>query len=439
MPRKWVYPAGVKGKFQTLHRVTGVLLQAFLFVTPWVMVAGLPAVQIDIPARRVVALGSIYTASDAIFLVLALLTALFSLFLVTALWGRLWCGFACPQTVFLEEWVRPIEALVEGERGVRMARAKEPWAWKNLWRRIVKLTAFAALATLAAMTTVSWFTGARALWTGQSSVAAYVVMGILAALLFADFAWFREQFCTYVCPYARFQGALTDGGSLTVQYEVSLGEPRAKPRARAATETAAPATPSPFGACIDCGKCVAVCPQGIDIREGFQLECIACFRCVDACEGVMAKQGHENLITFTPLEPGPRVRPRAVAYGALLTGLVTAMVLLVATHAELQASVARAPGTLFVVDADGWTRNTYFLKVVNTSLEREDAVVHTEGLPEDAQVLVTSVSLEPAGTTTVPVVVRLRAPAGPVTPLTFTIVTDDGRVRLPATFTAAGG
>ncbi|MES2642787.1 MAG: cytochrome c oxidase accessory protein CcoG [Myxococcota bacterium] len=456
MSRKWVYPASVKGKFQKLHRVTGVLLQAFLFVTPWVMVSGRPAVQIDIPARRVFALGSIYTASDAIFLVLALLTALFALFLVTALWGRLWCGFACPQTVFLEEWVRPIETWIEGERGVRMARAKAPWAWKNLWRRVAKLSVFAALAVFASMTAVSWFAGARALWTGQSGLAAYVVMGILAAVVFADFAWFREQFCTYVCPYARFQGALTDGGSYTVQYEVSLGEPRAKPRAAARAAAPAigapvppvtvapnyaltPAGPVAVGACIDCGKCVAVCPQGIDIREGFQLECIACFRCVDACEGVMAKQGHANLITYAPLERSEgKIRPRTVAYGALLTGLCTAMVLLLATHAELQASVARAPGTMFVVDADGWTRNTYLLKVVNTSLAAEEAVVHTDGLPTDADVRVSSVRLEPAGTTTVPVVVRVRAPDGPSTPLTFTIVTDDARVVLPATFTAGG-
>ncbi len=422
MRRQWVYAASVKGRFQTVHRWTGVLLQAFLFVTPWVYVAGRPAVQFDIPARRVFALGEVYTASDAIFLVLALLIAMFSLFLVTALWGRLWCGYGCPQTVFLEEWVRPLEKWFEGERGVRMARARDPWAWKNLWRRSAKLTTFAVLAGLVSMTTVSWFAGARPLWTGQASVAAYVMVGVLSATLFADFAWFREQFCNYLCPYARFQGALADDASITVHYEVALGEPRGAE-----------------GACIDCKKCVAVCPQGIDIRQGYQLECVACARCVDACEGVMAKLGHPSLITYKPLEPRSTLRPRTVAYGALLSGLVTALVFQVATHDAIDASIARAPGTLFVVDADGWTRNTYLLKVVNTSLSPMAATVTAEGLPAGAELTVAPVRIAPAGTATVPVVVRMAAPEGPITQVTFSVDTGDGTVRLPATFTAGGG
>ncbi|MDP2307284.1 MAG: cytochrome c oxidase accessory protein CcoG [Pseudomonadota bacterium] len=433
MSRQWVHTASVKGRFQRIHRWTGFFLQAFLFVTPWLVVAGRPAVQIDIPARRVFALGAVYTASDAIFLVLALLIALFSLFLVTALWGRLWCGYGCPQTLFLEEWVRPLEKWIEGERGVRMARARAPREWKNLWRRIAKLTAFAVLAVAVSMTAVSWFAGARPLWTGQSSAAAYVMVGVFSAGLFADFAWFREQFCNYLCPYARFQGALSDKGSLTVQYEVALGEPRG---ARGAAQAADAAT---AGACIDCKKCVAVCPQGIDIREGFQLECVACARCIDACEGVMAKQGHEGLISYKPLTPQPKLRPRTVAYGALLTGLVTALVFQVATHDAIDASIARAPGTLFVVDADGWIRNTYLLKVINTSLSPMEATVAVEGLPVDAELSVAPVRIAAAGTATVPVVLRMRAPEGPITRLTFTVDTDGGHARLPATFTAGGG
>ncbi len=422
MARQWVYTAGVKGRFQKIHRWTGLFLQAILFVTPWISIEGRPAVRIDLPARRIFALGSVYTASDAIFLVLALLVAVFGLFLVTALWGRLWCGYACPQTVFLEEWIRPIEKLVEGERGVRMQRAKAPWAWPNLWRRVVKLTAFAGVAVLVGMTTVSWFAGARELWTGAAGVGAYGTVAFLAAVMFADFAWFREQFCNYLCPYARFQGALSDEGSLAVHYSVDRGEPR-----------------KGGGDCIDCKKCVAVCPQGIDIRQGFQLECIACGRCIDACDGVMGKLGKPNLITYQPLEKKPLLRPRTVAYGALLLGLTTALVFNVATHDGLDASVARAPGTLFTVDADGWTRNVYLLKVVNTSLRPGDAVVKAEGLPVDAEVTIPPVRLDPAATTTVPVVVRVREPAGPITRYRFTVTTGDSSVELPATFTAAGG
>lgn len=438
MPRQWVYTASIKGRFQKIHRWTAFLLQAFLFVTPWVYVAGRPAMQIDIPARRVFALGAVYTASDAIFIVLGLLIALFALFLVTALWGRLWCGYGCPQTLFLEEWVRPLEAWIEGERGARMARARAPWVWKNLWRRIAKLTVFALLAVLVSMTTVSWFAGARLLWTGQASVAAYAMVGVLSAGLFADFAWFREQFCNYLCPYARFQGALADAGSMTVQYEVALGEPRA---VRGSTKEGAATglAPSVGGACIDCKKCVAVCPAGIDIRDGFQLECVACFRCIDACEGVMGKLGQPSLITYKQLEPQAKVRPRTVAYGALLTGLVTALVFVVATHDGIDASIARAPGTLYVVDADGWVRNTYLLKVVNTSLAPMAATIAAEGLPNGAELTSPPVTIGPAGTATVPVIVRMLAPDRPITPLTFTVDTGDSHVRLPATFTAGGG
>jgi cytochrome c oxidase accessory protein FixG len=411
----------VKGRFQRIHRLTGFALQAFLFVTPWIQVAGHPAVQLDIPARRVYALGGVYTAADAIFLVLFLLIAVFGLFMFTALWGRLWCGYGCPQTVFLEEWVRPLETWIEGERGKRMARARDPWKFENAWRRFAKWGAFAALAGVVALTTVSWFAGARELWTGGAGVAAYTMVGVLTVGIFLDFAWFREQFCNYLCPYARFQGALSDDGSLTISYAAERGEPRGDE-----------------GACIDCKKCVAVCPQGIDIREGFQLECIACGRCIDACEGVMGKRGQPSLILYRPLKKSPTIRPRTVAYGAILTGLVLALVVAVETHEALQASVVRAPGTMFVIDNDGWTRNTYLLKVVNTSLEPEEATVQAEGLPAGAEVNVPPVHLAAAGTATVPVIVRVKDPGAPVTPLTFTVATDDANVRLAATFTAEG-
>lgn len=422
MARQWVFPASVKGRFQRVHRLTGIFLQAILFVTPWILISGRPAVQIDIPARRIFALGGVYTASDAIFLVLALLIATFGLFMVTALWGRLWCGYACPQTVFLEEWIRPIEHFIEGERGVRMRRAKEPWKFDNVWRRFAKWAAFLAVSGLVAMMTVSWFAGARPLWGGEAGSSAYTMVGILTTVMFVDFAWFREQFCNYLCPYARFQGALADEGSVTIHYEVELGEPRGAE-----------------GACIDCKKCVTVCPQGIDIRQGYQLECVACARCVDACEGVMAKRGHDSLIKYKALKPRSVLRPRTFAYAGLMTGLVTALVVVVALHDGLDATINRVPGSLYIVDADGWTRNTYLLKVVNTSLEHEDAVVFTSGLPEGTEVIVQNVALEPAGTTTIPVVVRMKQPGGPITRYTFTVATDDTRVDLPATFAAAGG
>lgn len=425
MRRSWVYALDVKGRFQRIHRWSGLLLQGLLFGVPWLTVGGHPAVRIDLPARRVYALGAIFTPQDAVYLVLIWLMATFSLFLFTALYGRLWCGYGCPQTVFLEEWIRPLETLIEGSRGVRMARDRKGWTW----RKGVKWAAFAGVAIVVTLTCMSWFTGARALWTGQAGGTAYAISAVLATGLFLDFAWFREQFCTYLCPYARFQGALTDPQSLVVAYQVGLGEPRRG-----------------SGACIDCGKCAAVCPQGIDIRDGYQLECITCGRCIDACDEVLGKRGQPGLIRYTPLvapASGTRalIRPRTVAYGALLFGLAAAFVATLASHHALSANVSRAPGTLYVIDPDGWTRNTYLLQVTNQGGEDRDYTVSVEGLPAGAEQLAAPIALASSRSATVPLIVRI--PPGGVAertlPLTITVSDGDDAVSLAATFKGTGG
>ncbi|MDP2311640.1 MAG: cytochrome c oxidase accessory protein CcoG [Pseudomonadota bacterium] len=449
----------MKGRFQRIHRWTGLALQAFLFGTPWIMVAGHPAVQFDIGAGRAFLLGNVFTPRDTIFLVLLGLFAAFSLFFFTALYGRLWCGYACPQTVFLEEWVRPIETFIEGERGVRRARDQRGWTFDRIWRKAAKWSAFAVLASVVAMTFVSWFAGARPLWSGSASVAAYGFTAFFAVTMFLDFAWFREQFCNYLCPYARFQGALADDGSLVVAYQAELGEPRqsrstrvSKAKAAAAPPVAvapvapvvavaavAPAEVEGEGRCISCDKCVAVCPQGIDIRQGFQLECITCARCVDACEGVMQKSGYaESLIVYKPLVKQPAVRPRTIAYGTLLTGLAVAMGVLLAGRGELDATVARAPGTLYTVDTDGWIRNTFLLRVSNDSLEPIDISV-TALLP-GAELLVPPMHVAAAASGMAPVVVRI-PPGGSedrTLPLVLVVSAGDTHVDVRTTFKSGG-
>ncbi len=477
--RRWIYALDVQGRYQTVHRWTGRALQLFLVSVPWFLVAGRPAVQFDLVARRLYLLGGIYTAQDSIFLVFAGLGAAFSLFLFTALYGRLWCGYACPQTVFLEEWIRPIEAMVEGPRGVRMARDRGPWTAGRAGRKALKWSLFAVIAGGVAMAFTSWFVPARTLWLGLADPAAYGFVAVLAALLFWDFAWFREQFCNYLCPYARFQGALTDDQSLVVAYNAGLGEPRGKARGdntrRATRQNAADAQSSgiavlrvgesqPLGACIDCKKCVAVCPQGVDIREGFQLECINCARCVDACDDVFAKLRDKDssgeptpggvpqksnaglgLIQYTSLSRASLLRPRTIAYGALLAAIFTALLVLGFGHHDLRANLARAPGTLYVVDADGWTRNTYLLQVTNNSADPAPIAVTVEGLPEGSRVDVTPVTVAPAATVTVPMIVRV-APdptASRTLPLTVTVASHPAEgghadsVAIAATFKSA--
>jgi cytochrome c oxidase accessory protein FixG len=431
--RKWVYAERVTGHYQVLHRWSGRALLAFLVITPWLRIAGHPAVRIDLPARRVYALGTIFTAADGFLMVLMGLLAAFSLFFFTSLYGRLWCGYACPQTVFLEEFIRPIERFTEGDRAMRMKRDAGPWTGEKIARKAAKFAAFAAVAAFVSMSFQSWFAGAPEIWMGMAGPVDYTLVGIFSAGWFLDFAWFREQLCNYVCPYARFQGALADEESQVVMYDLDRGEPRGK----AAKDR---------GGCIDCNKCVVVCPQGIDIRNGYQLECITCGRCIDACESVMGKLGHPTLVKYGTIAETqgkkPRlIRPRTVVYAGLLTAVSAAIVSVIAFHEPLEAHVQRAPGSLYTVDEDGWIRNTFMLKLVNNDVDPkpERFAVAIEGL-EDAELIAPDVELGSTESRTVPLVVRVKASDDmPRTiPFSVKVSTDDGEVVQETTFKTPG-
>ena len=431
--RQKVQVADVRGRFQRLHRQTAVALQAIFFLVPWIPVNGHPMVQFDLVARRLYAFGAVFTPRDTFFLVLIGLIGAFGLFFFTSLYGRIWCGYACPQSFFLEEWIRPIERWIEGSRGKRMQLDRAPWSFDKAWRKLAKWTLFAVAAAVIASTFTTWFSGARAYWTGAAPAGAYSFAGAVALFLFADFVWFREQACNYLCPYARFQGALTDDHSLVVSYDFGLGEPRGK---KGKVE----------GDCIDCKKCVTVCPQGIDIRQGFQLECITCGRCVDACHGVMDKFGQASLIRYTTqaAEEGREtrgVRPRTVAYSVILTLLISTFVIGLATRTPLQAHLQRLPGTLYQIDEDGWTRNTFLLQLAQNAGSVGDGVVTVElvGIDE-AELIVPQIELAHDQQTTVPVIVRLAPEAltERTLPLTLVVRSGDQEIEVSGTFKSEG-
>ena len=332
---------------------------------------------------------------------LLLLFLAFSLFFFTSLYGRLWCGFGCPHTVMLDTWVRPLERWIEGERTTRQRRDAGPLTFDKAWRKSVKWALYALAACIVSMSFMSFFAGARALWTGHGGPVEYALVGIFAAAWFFDFVWFREQFCNYLCPYARFQSAMVDLHTLLIAYDERRGEPRGGKTAKV------------DGRCLACEKCVSVCPQGIDIRNGFQLECIACARCVDACTGVMGKVGHETLISYTTTaqqhgyQPR-RVRPRTVAYAAMLSGIAAVAILMLFTRVPFEASVARVPGSLYSVDPDGYVRNTYLLRIANNDAQAGQAAfrVSVEG-PEQAQVVAPTIELASMESRIIPLVVRI--------------------------------
>lgn len=427
--REWVYPQSIDGPYMKLRRVAFVALHAVLFISPWITMKGHPLLQIDIPARRVFLFGSVFTPADTLLLALFLFFMAFSLFFFTAIFGRIWCGYACPQTVFLESWIRPLELWIEGDRTQRKRRDAQPLSFDRVWRKLLKWSAFGVVAFLLAMAIVSVFAGARPLWGGDAGPVAYSLVGVLTLLWYADFTWFREQFCIYLCPYARFQSALTDDETLLVSYDEPRGEPRGPKR-------------GPEGGCIDCKKCVVVCPQGIDIRDGFQLECIQCARCIDACESVMERFDQPTLVRYSSIAADRgakwrKVRPRTVVYGGLLLGLMGAMATIIAVRVPFEAAVNRAPGTLFQVDADGFVRNTYLLHVTNkdAAAEASTFLVDLEGL-EGALVTMPELTLEAEESRTIPLIVRLPTTTleSRTIPFRLRVSSGEGEIVLPTTF-----
>lgn len=427
--REWVYPQSIDGFFMRLRRGAFLLLHVLLFVAPWLTMRGHPLLQIDLPARRVFLFGAIFTPSDTIFFALLLFFLAFALFFFTTIFGRVWCGYACPQTVFLESWIRPIEIWIEGDRTQRKRRDAQGVTFDWAWRRALKWAVFLTVSFMLAMAIMSLFSGARPLWTGQASATSYTLVAILTAFWYVDFTWFREQFCIYLCPYARFQSALTDAETLLISYEEPRGEPRNAKR-------------GPEGGCIDCKKCVVVCPQGIDIRDGFQLECIQCARCIDACESVMAKFDQPTLVRYSSIArdegvPRRRFRPRTLVYGTLMTGLVAVGIVLLMARIPFEATVNRAPGSLYTVDADGFVRNTYLLQITNNEAQSAEVLygVRLEGL-EGAQILASPLTLRAEETRTVPLIIRIRQSeiTDRTIPFRVIITSPSAELQIPTTF-----
>src|SRR5690606_16874734 len=279
---------------------------------------------------------------------------------------------------------------------------------------------------------MSFFRPAWVLWTGNAGPVSYALVGIFTAGWFLDFTWFREQFCNYLCPYARFQSAMTDDNTLIIAYDPARGDPRG---GKGAKEE---------GRCIECNKCVTGCPQGIDIRQGFQLECITCARCIDACTDVMGRFGHESLIQYGSLAAlaGKRTRfwrPRTVAYAAVLTTIVAVASALVMVRVPFEASVSRTPGSLDTIEADGWVRNTYLLRIANNRPGMSMSFdVSVDGI-QNAEVLTPSLELDEAENRMVAMVVRVPAAAATsrTLPLRVHITSDSGERVLSTTFKTA--
>lgn len=357
--RRWLQPRLARGRFLLRRRIVAFGLIALFVLLPRIRIGGRPAVLIDLVTREINLFGTVFRPTDGFMLALFGLTVVMSVFLVTALWGRVWCGWGCPQSVYLEHVFRPIERLLQGSHGQR----KEPW------RKIVKWIVFAGLAFALSNVFLAYFVGTDRLeqWVFHSPSEHPIGFGIVmfvSALMLFDFGWFREQMCIVACPYGRLQSVLLDKQSLIVGYDVKRGEPRTKAKKK---------LPVVGGDCVDCGACVAVCPTGIDIRQGLQMECIGCTQCIDACDGIMDKLGRKRgLIRYTSQDElagkgRHLLRVRTIVYPLLIALASGGLVFMLLTRAGTEVSVERVQGTTFVELPDGQISSQARLRIENES------------------------------------------------------------------------
>ncbi len=378
-----IHPREVNGRFDRLRRVAVFVLLGLFYVVPWLKWDGRQAVLFDLPARKFYILGLVLWPQDFIFLTWILVLLGLSLFFFTALAGRLWCGFACPQTVWTEVFVW-LEHAVEGDRARRIKLDRAPWTPGKVARKAAKQALWIGFA----------------LWTGLSFVGYFVPMPLLTqdiltrslggwalfwtlfygAATYVNAGYMREQVCKYMCPYARFQSAMFDRDTLIITYDAKRGEPRGA-RARGVDYKA-----KGLGECIDCTLCVQVCPTGIDIRKGLQYECIACAVCIDACDGVMDKVGYpRGLIRYTTQNaldgrPSRALRPRTLVYATLLTIIFAVGFSALLMRKTVALDVIRDRNALYQETARGEIENVYNLKILNKDQQAHTYRLAVEGI-----------------------------------------------------------
>ena len=420
--REDIFPREIKGRYATLRWACVWLTQILFYGLPWLNMNGRQAVLFDLASRKFYLFGMVFWPQDFIYLAALLIVCAYGLFLVTAVAGRVWCGFACPQTVYTEIFLW-IERKIEGSRSSQIRLARQPWNTEKTAKRTAKHLSWGAVALFTGFSFVGYFTPIRSLGGEIASfgLGPWETFWILfySFATYGNAGWLREQVCKYMCPYARFQSAMFDKDTLIVTYDVARGEPR-NGRRKGEAKTSAGAS----GDCIDCSLCVQVCPTGIDIRNGLQYECIGCAACVDACNIVMDKvQRPRGLIRYATenglaqrlgaLEIRRRMlRPRVLVYGAVLVLLIATMGTSLALRNPLKLDVIRDRGSMGREVEDDRIENVYRLQVMNTGETAQMLQVSVSGIPSATVVDEGPIAIDGATTRAVPVRVRVDPGAG---------------------------
>ncbi|WP_285411371.1 cytochrome c oxidase accessory protein CcoG [Variovorax sp. efr-133-TYG-130] len=416
---KKIYPRTVRGVFARWRWAMVFLTQLVFYGMPWVEWGGRQVVLFDLAARRFFIFGLVLYPQDLIYLSGLLVISALSLFLFTAVAGRLWCGYACPQTVYTEIFMW-VEHRIEGNRTARMRLDAEPMSLEKLVKKWAKHIIWIGIALWTGFTFVGYFTPIRELGMAflQTQMGSWEVFWVFfyGLATYGNAGFMREQVCKYMCPYARFQSAMFDRDTLIVTYDPARGEPRAPRRKGPDPRTLA------LGDCIDCGLCVQVCPTGIDIREGLQYECIGCGLCVDACDTVMTKMSYAPRLIRYDTHNGMEgrwsrrqllrrvLRPRVLVYAAILALLVTGLLASLVTRTPLKVDVVRDRASLARIVEGGRLENVYRLQIMNATEQPQRYRIAAHGIeglsvsPDEA------VAVEPAQSRWV--AVRLQVPYG---------------------------
>ena len=368
--RMWVYPRKPAGRFHRARAWLSALLLLVMFGGPFVRINGEPLLMMNVVDRQFV------------ILAIGLLVFLTGIAVFTAAFGRLWCGWLCPQTVLMEMVFRKIEYFIEGDASEQRALDRAPWTAAKTLRKLAKHGAFLALSFLVGNTLLAYIIGTDALYrivtdNPANHLAGLTFMILFTLLFYGIFARFREQACTFICPYGRFQSTLLDENSIVVAYDFKRGEQRGILRRQQSAEARHAAG---RGDCIDCHQCVSVCPTGIDIRNGTQMECVHCTACIDACDHVMDKIAKpRGLIRYASLdgiqrgEKRLKITPRLVGYSVLLVALIGLECFLLFNRTAVDTTLLRAPGSLYQQMPEGKIGNLYTVKLINKT-GREIAV-----------------------------------------------------------------
>ena len=369
--RIWIYPKKQKGRFYTARTIVSFFLLAFLFITPWIKVEGHPFMLFNFFERKFIVFGLAFGPQDFYIFAIGFISLLVFVVLFTAIYGRIFCGWICPQTVFMEMVFRKIEYFIEGDAAKQRALNKAPWSGKKIFKKTIKQLIFFAIAVLIGNTFMAYIVGIDETLkiithSPFEHLSGFIAVMVFSGVFYYVFSQFREQACTIVCPYGRLQGVLLDPNTVVVAYDYVRGEPRGKLDKE---------NPNKNGDCIDCHLCVAVCPTGIDIRNGTQLECVNCTSCIDACDSIMDKiEKPRGLIRYASMKGIAekikfKISPRIILYSVLLVLLLTIFTTLLFTREDIKVNILRSPGKIYQEMPDNKFSNLYHVKLVNNTFD----------------------------------------------------------------------